>query len=333
MSKTPIERRRFLARLGAGVAVAPLLWLPRDARAGGTQVRSIKRGKRGTTIELGLELGPFPAPGSKWKDDSTWVFVPHHYRAPSSDKVDTVVHFHGHRTTAADAMRKHELREQVLDSKQNVILVVPQLAVRANDSTAGKLEAERGFVKFLGEVRKAIQLPEVAAKLGAAGIPSRCRIGTVAISAHSGGFHAAAQCLHRGSFNVTEVYLFDALYGDRRVFRQWVLERRGVTQLRERHKLVCFYGPGQVKDQAQSLMSEFDADGLSYLHERREGELSRAQLTRGRAIFINTATEHGRVTHQNNTLRDCLFASCFERRLSSDWFENKEDKRKLDKRR
>ncbi len=333
MSRDPLTRRRFVrhASLALGAAaVAPVLGRARLARAE-TTVRSIERQKSGTLIELGLDNGPFPSKGESYEDDTTWVYIPHHYRTPSSQKVDAVVHFHGHRTTAIVAMKRDHLREQLLESKQNAILIVPQGPVNASDSSGGKLARPRGFVKFMGEVRRAIQLPQVRAKLGDAAIPDAARIGKVVVSAHSGGFYVAAQCLKHGSFNINEVYLFDALYGERHVYRDWVLERRDQSGS-ERHKLVCYYTGEKPTAQSEELMAEFDAEGLTYHHEKKEGQLTRAQFTRGRVVFVRTGTEHGGVTYRNNTLRDCLFASCLERRLSSSWFDDKNKKRKIEKR-
>ena len=306
-----------------------LLMAPATARAE-TSVRSIKEKKGGFLIELGLDNGPFPHRDKPWKDDTTFVFVPKHFRVPDTNKVDTIVHFHGHRSTAADALKRHQLLGQVMDSKQNVILVVPQGPVNASSSAGGKLEGQRGFVRFLGEIRKALQLPQVSAKLGPAGIPPKARIGAVAISAYSGGFYVAAQCLKRGAFNVNEVYLFDALYGERKAFREWVLARREQGG-RDRHKLICYYTKDKVKDQSFELMAELDAEGISYRHEKKPGQLTRAQITRARVVFIHAA-DHMRVTKAGNALRDCLFASCFKRRLQSDWFEGSHKKRKIDER-
>lgn len=63
-------------------------------------VEDIAAGKRGTTITLSLAHGMFPHPGAPWKDATTRVFVPSHFRVPADLRVDAVLHFHGHKTTA-----------------------------------------------------------------------------------------------------------------------------------------------------------------------------------------------------------------------------------------
>src|SRR5579864_1071388 len=126
-------RRSFLAAL----AGAPLFTF---GRAAGAQARltSLARDARGTTLWLALEHAPFPAPGAPYRDDTVIVFVPAHYRFHDEEGVAALVHFHGHNTTAERAIIAHELLEQLADSKQNAILVVPQLAAMAPDSSCGK---------------------------------------------------------------------------------------------------------------------------------------------------------------------------------------------------
>jgi hypothetical protein len=145
-AETPVNGRAgaFSGRLAAG------LWsLAAPAHAADksivTKVKAIDQGRRGTTITLALDNGMFPAPGSRYRDATTIVFVPNHFRVLDDQKVDAVVHFHGHRTTAADSMVKHQLREQLDDSRQNAILVMPQGPVRRSDSSGGNLDKPGGF--------------------------------------------------------------------------------------------------------------------------------------------------------------------------------------------
>ncbi len=79
-------------------------------------------------------------------------------------------------------------------------------------------------------------------------------------------------------------------------------------------------------------MNKLKEAGIEVFHEKTEGQLSRSQLSSGRAIFIRTRLGHGKVTSAHNALRDCLFASAFKRRLHSNWFRNSKKNRKLDKR-
>ena len=79
--------------------------------------------------------------------------------------------------------------------------------------------------------------------LGDSAFPEHATLGRVCLSAHSGGYHAAACCLRDGGVDVHETYLFDALYAESDVFRDWVLARRGAPAA-SRHKLVSYFTAG-----------------------------------------------------------------------------------------
>jgi hypothetical protein len=326
-------RRSFLAALSA----APLVSFVRRAAAQAppTKLQSITHDARGTTLWLSLEHAPFPAPGAGYRDDTVIVYVPSHYRYDPDDEdegVAVLVHFHGHNTSAEHAMTSHELREQLSDSRQNAILVIPQLAVMTADSACGKLEAPGGLARLVTEAI-ATTAREGRPKLGDARFPVHARRGTVCVSAHSGGYHAAACCLHAGGLDVRETYLFDSLYADVETFRDWVTSRKG-TSLHHRHKLVSFFVEGTSTDaNSSALRAQLDRAGVLTASELQEGEMSRHELSHAQAVFVRTSLYHSSVTWETNALRDCLYASALPRHLSSTWFTHKNDARSIDRRR
>jgi hypothetical protein len=330
-----MHRRSFLAALAA----APLV--PLAGRAGAeaqTKLKSIARDPRGTTFWLSLEHAPFPAPGAGYRDDTVIVFVPSHYRYDYDDDdegvegVAALVHFHGHNTTAERAMIMHELREQLADSRQNAILIVPQLAVMAADSSCGKLESSGGLSRLVAEAI-VTTAREGRATLGDARFPIHAPRGTVCVSAHSGGYHAAACCLRGGGLDLAETYLFDALYSEVEIFRDWVTSRKGAS-LHHRHKLVSFFVDGTSTDaNSSALRAQLDRAGVLTASELQEGELSRHELSHAQAVFLRTSLYHSNVTWETNALRDCLYASALPRHLSSTWFSHKNEARSIDRRR
>jgi hypothetical protein len=321
-------RRAFLGKaglVGGALLAAPLLSRPAfAAKKDSHKIRDIERGKLGTTITMELEMAPFPHRSSPYRDATVIVFVPHHFRVRSDYRVDTLVHFHGYRDTARDAMLRHQLREQFEASKQNAIAIFPQGPVRADDMDGGKLDEEGGLLGLLTEVRQTLQTPSLQAKMGRAGIPTRARIGKCILSAHSGGFRVVSYCIEKGGFNVNEVYLFDALYGRTGTFRDWVADtwfRKAPDA--ERHKLISFYSGDAPTAENKRLMYFFDKQGIEYVSEEIEGsELSKRDITKARAVFIKTSSAHDRVLFRTNALRDCLYASCFSRFLKTDWFKD-----------
>jgi hypothetical protein len=321
-----MHRREFLAALGGA---ASLTLLSRGARAQG--VAPVVRDARGTTMRLQLAHAPFPSGGSPYRDDTVIVFVPEHFRFREPEGVAALIHFHGHNTTADRAIEAHELREQLADSKQNAVLVVPQLATMAADSSCGKLETPGGLLRLL---REAIATAAATGRgvLGDAALPRDARLGTVCISAHSGGYHAAASSLRVGGVDVRELYLFDALYAETDVFRDWVIARRG-EPLHERHKLVSYYTEGGTTEAASNaLRTSLENAGVLCEHETREGDLSRGELSHADAVFVRTGLFHGNVTWETNALRDCLFASALPRHLATTWFARKVGSRPIERR-
>jgi hypothetical protein len=140
-----------------------------------------------------------------------------------------------------------------------------------------------------------------------------------------------AACLLHGEVEVSEVYLFDALYGAGPTFRAW-LKGGKPGRRAPRRKLVSTYATAPVRAQNMTLIAELRSDGIDVLHEERPGALSRAELTKGRAIFLASPLDHGGVTHRHNNLRDCLFASQLRRHQKSDWFEQRDGARPIEAR-
>lgn len=287
---------------------------------------------RGVTLTLELEHAPFPAPGAWHRDPTVLVFVPRHYRPSPDGGVAMVVHFHGHNTTAERALVAHQLREQLFESKQNAILVVPQLAVLAPDSAAGKLEQSGAFARLLADVLRTLDSGAARAVLGTCALPAGPSPGRVCVSAHSGGYHAAACALKHGGVAVREAYLFDALYADVDVFKDWVVAAHGQPAA-ARHKLVSYYTGGTTEANTLRLFADLDKAGVWCAHEQIEGTLSRGELTHAEAVAIRTQLGHGAVTSELNGLRDCLYASVLRRHLRSSWFEARDGKRPLERRR
>jgi hypothetical protein len=328
-----MDRRSFIA--GTAATIWTMAARPGRAQplaAGPTRLKSVARDGHGTTLLLGLDNAPFPAQGGGYRDDTVLVFVPSHYRFYDDEGVAVLVHFHGHNTTAEQATAAHQLREQVSDSRQNAILVVPQLAVLAADSSCGKLESPGGLERLLKDaVVSAARAGRTT--LGDTRFPASASLGTVCLSAHSGGYHAAGACLRGGGVDVRETYLFDALYAELDAFRDWAVARRG-EPLHRRHKLVDYFVEGTTTEtNSRMLREELEHAAVLCAEEQQEGTLSRHDLSHAEAVFVRTGVFHSQVTWETNALRDCLYASALPRHLSSDWFASKRGARPIERRR
>lgn len=294
--------------------------------AGASRIVATSSDPRGVTFAMELPDAPNAAA------PSVLVFVPRHHRPAANGGVSFIVHFHGHNTTAERAIAAHQLREQLDDSKQNAILVVPQLAVMAPDSSAGRLETPGTFGKMLVDVLAALDTRAARRELGASATPADASVGRVVVSAHSGGYHSAATVLKVGGAAIQEVYLFDALYAETDVFKDWVVKGRG-KPMGQRHKLISYFTAGTTEANTVALFAQLEQAGVSVARENVEGSLSREDLTHAEAVSIRTQSTHGAVTSELNSLRDCLYASALRRHLRTSWFDAKHGARPLERRR
>ncbi len=242
-----------------------------------------------------------------------------------------VVFFHGHNSTAKGSMRGHRLRQQVVDSRQDVILIMPQGPYRSRDSSGGKLSKPKGLERLLREVRKTLSSPGHCKPLRRACWPNGRRITRVALAAHSGGFQVAADIVSGpdsklGGHEISEVYIFDGLYGGLTPFTRWLKADR------KKHKLMNFYGGGRPARNSHRLAKRLRKNKIRVYTETEEHRLTRRQLIKGRAVFVHTPVGHGGSTYKHNQLRDCLYASGFRRRMPTKWFKNKSLPRSIEER-
>jgi hypothetical protein len=324
-----MRRRTVLAALAKTTLLSAAAFAHSAGAESRPRLKSQVRDALGTTLVLGIPQAPFAGVGHG--DDTVIVFVPDTYRFQAEEGISALVHFHGHNSSAERAIAAHALREQLVDSRQNAILVVPQLALFAADSSCGKLALPGALARLLGgALSTAARVGRIT--LGDSRFPERPRLGRVCLSAHSGGYHAAACCLRQGRVEVSETYLFDALYAESDVFRDWVLARRG-DPATSRHKLVSYFTPGAATEFLNNgLRATLEQSGVRVSEELREGELSRRDLSHAGAVFVRTAVAHSSVTWETNALRDVLYASMLPRHLDSTWFAKRDGARLIERR-
>ena len=129
-----------------------------------------------------------------------------------------VVYFHGNNATLArDVVARQQIVRQLADSGLNGVLVVPQLAVDAPDSSAGRFWTPGGFASFLNEAEGKLGEFYPSARGAFRRMP-------VVVVAYSGGYLPAVYSLTVGGDGgrVRGVVLLDALYGEKDKFVSWV---------------------------------------------------------------------------------------------------------------
>jgi hypothetical protein len=131
-----------------------------------------------------------------------------------------IVFFHGHGATLErDVLRRQRVAEQISRSGANAVLIAPQFAVDAVDSSAGRFWEPGAFGRFLGEAAEAL-----AKMHGDRRSVRTFASAPVIFVAYSGGYLAAASCAANGGIKkrLRGVVLLDALYGELGKFASWI---------------------------------------------------------------------------------------------------------------
>jgi hypothetical protein len=135
-----------------------------------------------------------------------------------------VVFFHGHGATLArDVRDRQQVPAQISASGLNAVLVAPQFAVDAADSSAGQFWEPGAFKRFIAEAgsKLARLTGDPRAEQAFAAMP-------VVIVGYSGGFLPTAYALRRGGLEdrVRGVVLLDGLYAEFDTFANWIANNR-----------------------------------------------------------------------------------------------------------
>ena len=157
-----------------------------------------------------------------YSDDRVLLHIPKGFdiRRPSV----MIVYFHGHGATLRrDVLYRQRLPAQITASGVNAVLVAPQFASDASDSSAGKFWQPGAFAKFVGEAAQKL------AKLHGDQRSVRTFASMpIIMVAYSGGYLPAAWCASKGGLmkRVRGVVLLDALYGELGKFASWISNDR-----------------------------------------------------------------------------------------------------------
>jgi hypothetical protein len=194
-----------------------------------------------------------------------------------------VLFFHGHRATLErDVIRRQRVAEQVSLAGANAVLVAPQLALDAADSSAGKLWEPGGCGRLLAEA--AIRLGNL---IGTPGTERVFASLPVVIIGYSGGYLPAAACLQdrRLHDRVRGLTLLDGLYGEMGTFTSWLVNHRSIFFVSS------YTGSTQAKN--VELKSSLEQRAM-----QTNSELS-TRLARGSIAFLATFDTNHRdfVTH------------------------------------
>jgi hypothetical protein len=166
-----------------------------------------------------------PRGGIYWEDEtysdrSTLLAAPKGFD-PAKPAV-IVVFLHGNGATLQrDVVGRQRVVAQAEASNLNAVLVVPQFARDAQDSSAGNFWTPGYFAKFMTEAAQGL------AKLTGARA-AKFEAMPVVLAAYSGGYNPAAFILRNGDIGarLLGVILLDAVFDEADMFAEWIARHR-----------------------------------------------------------------------------------------------------------
>jgi hypothetical protein len=227
-----------------------------------------------------------------YSDSSVAIFIPKGFK--TTDKIDFVVYFHGWNNNIDSACAQFNLIEQFSESNKNVIFVFPEGPKNSPDSFGGQLEEKDGLKNLVDDV---LMYLSENTKF------KSTKVGNIILTGHSGAYRVISFCLMRGGYtkNISDVILFDALYGQTEKYVHWIENFNG--------RFINIYtNNGGTKEETESLIDDFDAWEIPYF-KTEESQLKIDDLINNRLIFIHTDLTHNEVISGRNQLRDYLMTS------------------------
>nr|WP_315754053.1 MULTISPECIES: alpha/beta hydrolase [unclassified Bradyrhizobium] len=157
-----------------------------------------------------------------YNDSRVLVHVPEQFDVRKPGVI--VVFFHGNGATLERDVRDRQLvPQQITAAGVNAVMLAPQMAVDAADSSAGKFWQPGGFKRFMDEAAASLArlTGDPASAKTFAGMP-------IVIVGYSGGFLPTAWSLEVGGISdrVRGVVLLDAVYGQLDKFANWIERNR-----------------------------------------------------------------------------------------------------------
>jgi hypothetical protein len=269
---------------------------------------------QGELILVHLASGPFPHPqraeGHKYKDqffsaaehytnNTVAIFIPAGFR--ETGKIDFVVHFHGWQNNVEGVLKKYHLIEQLIASRRNAVLVVPQGPRNASDSFGGKLEDPNGFARFMKDVEDTLREKSALKN-------KSFTTGNIILSGHSGGYQVISAIVEHGGLTdrIKEVWLFDALYARTERFLAWWDQSHG--------RLIDIYTEhGGTKAETVKLISTLKQRG-TILYSANDTDTTPTSLRENRMLFLFTDLPHDDVIDKRKAFEQFLTTSCLAER-------------------
>jgi hypothetical protein len=202
-----------------------------------------------------------PRGGVYWEDETysdprSLLYIPSGF--DRRRKGALVVFLHGNQAALTrDVVARQLVPQQLAASNLNAVLVAPQLAIDALDSSAGGFWQPGAFARYLREADAKL------ASLAGDGMSAQDFAHMpVILVAYSGGYLPAAWSLEVGEANrrIAGVILLDAIYGESEKFSGWIEDNQSSAFFFSAFSPSSAEGNGEVQDQLMQQGIDFALD-------------------------------------------------------------------------
>jgi len=202
-----------------------------------------------------------PRGGVYWEDETysdrrSLLYIPKGFDRRRKGAI--VVFLHGNQATLSrDVIQRQRVPQQLAASNLNAVLVAPQLAIDALDSSAGGFWQPGAFARYLREADA--KLASLAGD--SMGAQDFARLPVILV-AYSGGYLPAAFSLEVGEANrrIAGVILLDAVYDETETFSGWIADHQSGAFFFSAFTPSSARGNGDLQDELMRQGVDFALD-------------------------------------------------------------------------
>lgn len=213
-----------------------------------------------------------------YNDSSVAIFVPDHFIPGKT--IDLVFYFHGWGNSIQKSLENFDLLNQFSASHKNAIFVFPEGPKNAPDSFGGKLEEKDVFKALVGDVLNFLKHEKKI---------DTTTPGKIILSGHSGAYRVISFILNRGGLSdqISEVYLFDALYAGEAKYAHWLTQYQG--------RFVNIVTPdGGTYGESENFLNNLEDWGVPF-QRYDKNDVSLSELRQEKVVTIFTSLGHSEV--------------------------------------
>lgn len=224
-----------------------------------------------------------------YTDSSVLIYVPDYFS--DKGKINLVYWFHGWGNNIDSACFQFQLLEQFQSSQRNAIFIFPEGPKNAPDSYGGKLENPEVFQYLTKEVVEKLCENSVIKKNRLFQINDY----SISLAGHSGAYRVISKIINKTQ--ISEVILFDALYGGNIDYLQWLSNPE--------HRFINIYTKdGGTFENSQLILNKLTDSLHVPVLSVTEDDINETLLVSNRKLFIFSNVGHNEViTHSLNWKR------------------------------